>query len=82
MMIRFCCNNPDCNNWIKKLFKDYKDIPPFLDCGSCGTGKMERQLSEPSSKSTQIIDNGIQAKKIEVSNAVVEKERKRLQEEE
>lgn len=80
MMIYFSCNNPDCNNWIKKFFKNSKDIPPFLDCGSCGTGKMERQLSAPSSKSTQIIDNGLQARKIEISNSIIQKERKRLQE--
>ena len=80
-MIRFECNNPDCNNSISKLL-DIKAIPPFLDCGACGTGKLERTLGAPSSKSTQVIDNGIQARKTEIDNDVVEKERQRLYDEE
>lgn len=81
-MIKFECNNPDCNNGITKHFVKVKDIPPFLDCGACGTGKLERQLGAPSSKSTQVIDNGVQARRVEVMNDVVEKERNRLYDEE
>jgi ribosomal protein L24E len=77
-MIKFLCNNPDCDNNIAKLYTDSKTIPPFLDCGQCGTGKLERTLSSPSSKSTQFIDNGIQPRRVEVTSEVVEKERKRL----
>ena len=80
MMIRFKCNNPECDNRIDKYFKSAKDIPPFLDCAadSCGTGKLERTLGAPSSKSTQFIDNGSQARKVEVMSAVVEKEQGKL----
>lgn len=78
-MIKFQCNNPDCVNNITKLFTDVKAIPPFLDCGECGTGKLERQLGAPSSKSTQVLDDGLQARRLEISNDVVEKERERLQ---
>ena len=81
-MIVFRCNNPDCDNEITKVFGKIKDIPPFLDCGACGTGKLERQLGAPSSKSTQIIDNGIQARQTEIMNDVVDKERDRLYDEE
>ena len=80
-MIKFQCNNPDCDNNITKLFTNVKQIPPFLDCGACGTGKLERQLGAPSTKSTQIIDNGIQARKVEIMNDVVDKESKRLYDE-
>lgn len=80
-MIKFECNNPDCDNNITKLYTSAKQIPPFLDCGACGTGKLERQLSAPSAKSTQVIDNGLQARQTEVMNAVVEKEQERLSEE-
>jgi hypothetical protein len=78
MMVLFQCNNPDCTNEIKKFFKKSADIPPFLDCGECGTGKLERTLGSPSTKSTQIIDNGSQARQVEIDNNVVEKERERL----
>lgn len=77
MMIKFVCNNPDCGNNISKYYKKAKDIAPFLDCGACGVGKLERQLGAPSTKSTQFVDNGSQARKVEVMNAVVEKEQEK-----
>jgi len=77
-LIRFECNNPDCDNNITKLYNEIKEIPPFLDCGQCGTGKLERSLAAPATKSTQFIDNGNQSRRVEVDNEVVEKERKRL----
>lgn len=78
MIIKFVCNNPDCNNNISKYYKNAKNIAPFLDCGACGTGKLERTLGAPSSKSTQFIDNGVQARKVEVMNAVVEREQEKI----
>lgn len=80
-MIKFECNNPDCDNNITKLYTAVGKVPPFLDCGACGTGKLERILSAPSTKSTQIIDNGIQVRQTEIMNAVIEKEQQRLSEE-
>ena len=77
-MVVFKCNNPNCKNKITKIFKKTKDIPPFLDCGACGTGKLERQLGSPSSHKTQMIDNGLYARKVEVRDAVVEKAEKKL----
>lgn len=82
MIIVFKCNNPECNNSIKKMFKKSKDIPPFLDCGECGTGKLERQLSSPFAKSTEIIDNGKQQRQVEVDKEIVEKQRERVLKEE
>jgi len=74
MLIKFICNNSDCNNEISKFFKTISQVPPFLDCGACGCGKMERHLSSPSSKSTFVIDNGHQAKEIEVLSEVIDRE--------
>jgi hypothetical protein len=78
MLIHFKCNNTDCPNEITKLFKHSKDISSWLDCGECGVGKLERQLSVPSTKSTQMIDNGNQARRVEVMSEVVLKESERL----
>jgi hypothetical protein len=77
MMIDFVCNNEDCNNHITKSINNVKDIPPFLDCGECSIGKLERVFGAPSSKSVQYVDNGLQAREVEVLNEVVEKERER-----
>ena len=82
MMIKYVCNNPDCNNNISKYYKTAKDIVGFLDCGQCGTGKLERAMGAPSAKSTQFIDNGNQARKVEVMNAVVEREQQRMKDKE
>ena len=82
MLIHFKCNNTDCPNEITKLFKNKKDISSWLDCGECGVGKLERQLSAPSTKSTQMIDNGAQARRVEVMSEVVLKESERLAREE
>lgn len=78
MLIKFICNNTDCKNSIVKMFKNFKDIAPFLDCGECGVGKLERQLGAPSSHSIQIVDDGNRAKQVEVMSEVVLKEQERL----
>lgn len=78
MLITYCCNNPECTNSIEKYFLKAKDIASFLDCGECGTGKLERQLGAPATKTTQIIDNGLQARQVEVNSEVVLKEQERL----
>jgi hypothetical protein len=78
MLIKFVCNNPDCQNEISKFFKSHKDIPPFLDCGACGVGKMERQFDAPSTKSVVMVDNGVQGRAVEVMDAVIEKEQNKI----
>lgn len=72
MLIKYICNG--CGNYITKYFSKSSEIKPFLDCGQCGTGKLERQLGVPSTSGTQIIDNGCQARQVEIRNSVIEKE--------
>jgi hypothetical protein len=73
MLIEFQCEK--CLTVIKKYFKNSKDIPKELVC-KC-EGKMARLLGSPTSKSTQIIDNGLQTRQIEILNEIVEEERER-----
>lgn len=73
-MIRFLCNNPDCENEIIKYYAKVKKIPPFLDCGECSVGKLERTFDAPTTGSIQIIDNGNQAKEIKLRDVIVERE--------
>ena len=79
MIIHYKCMQ--CKNRIKKSFRSHKDIAPFLECGACGSF-LERQLSAPTSKSTQIIDNGVQSRQVEVIDAVIEKEMNKLEQDE
>lgn len=81
MLITFECNNPECKNSIIKSFKTVGAIPPFLDCGACGSGKLERILGAPMSKSTQFIDNGMYERAVEVNSEVVQKESDRIKKE-
>ena len=76
-LLKFECNNPFCDNNITKVFTPKMKIPPFLDCGACGTGKLERILGAPSSGSTQIVDNGIQVRETEVRNVVIEQQQEK-----
>jgi len=78
-MIRFLCNNEDCGNEITKVYSKISDIASFLDCGACGVGKLERTLAAPTTKSTQMLDNGLQTRKLEIMNAIVDKEKDRLE---
>lgn len=78
MLIVFECNNKLCKNTITKSFRKAGEIPPFLDCGACGEGKLERTLGAPMSKSTQFIDNGLYERAVEVNSEVVQKEIDRL----
>lgn len=63
-LINFVCNNPECENCIEHFYAKRKDIPTYLDC-FCG-GKLERTLGAPSSMSKVSIDNGVQAKAVEI----------------
>lgn len=78
MLISYTCNNSDCQNSISKFFRTHNEVAPFLDCGACGTGKLERDFEAPTSKSTITVDNGSQAKSVEVLSDVVEKEREKV----
>jgi len=81
-MIDYSCNNPDCDNHITKFYTNASKAAQSMDCGACSNGKLERQLGAPTSKSTQVVDNGIQARKTEIMNDVVERERQRIYDEE
>lgn len=77
-MVRFICDNEECNNFVDKVYKKAKKIPSSVKCKKCEKGQMERQLGAPSSKGIQVIDNGVQSKKTVVMNDVVEQEREKL----
>jgi hypothetical protein len=76
-MIIFTCNNPKCDNSIEKYYTKVSGVPPFLDCGACGSGKLEQQLGAPQSHKTQTLDNGLQARPVELRDVIMEKEQDR-----
>jgi len=71
MLVQYFCEK--CKTSKTKFYSRSKKVLEEISC--CEGGKLERQLSSPSTKSTSIIDNGIMQKKVEVSNNILEKER-------
>tara|TARA_R100000951_G_scaffold116766_1_gene130584 strand:+ start:21933 stop:22208 length:276 start_codon:yes stop_codon:yes gene_type:complete len=69
-MPRISYNCSSCDKTRKKFYKNAKEIKKTIEC-ECG-GELLRQLSSPSSKSTMVVDNGVQAKATELDREIVE----------
>lgn len=67
-LIRYKC---ECTNSKGKMFRQASDAPASLPCAKCGK-EMKRALSAPSSESKIVIDNGVQARSVEVNPDIVE----------
>lgn len=61
----------ECNYSVSKFYRQAKDAPAFFICDKCGK-KQKKQLSAPNSVSKMIIDNGVQAKSLEVISNILE----------
>lgn len=74
MLIYYKCLK--CNKVSTKLYRRAKDIKEDIKC-DCSS-LMERQLSVPTTHTTQIVDNGIMQKQVELADHVIEKELDKL----
>lgn len=61
---------------MSKYFRRVPDAPAFFICEKCGKNA-KKTLKAPASTSTIYVDNGIQARKVEVNLEVVEDIRNR-----
>lgn len=61
----------ECGNVIKKFCRVVKDAPSCITCPKC---KLEAKkiLSAPSSVSKVVVDNGFQARAVEINPDIVE----------
>lgn len=66
--ILYTCSK--CHTINKKFYRPHEHISNKLEC-RCG-GELTRQLSPPSQRSTIIVDNGVQAKAVEIDREIVE----------
>jgi len=71
MLVLYKCEK--CGTEKSKYYKSHKDIKESVEC-ECEDGCLERQLFSPSTKTTQVIDNGAMSRSVELSNDVIEKE--------
>lgn len=67
-LINYCC---ECGNIVKKIFRKAKDIPKTIICEKCKK-EMKKLLSSPSASSKITIDNGVQARSVEVLPNIIE----------
>lgn len=61
----------ECKNVIKKFVRTAKDAPSSLICTKCSK-EMKKLLSAPSSTSKIVVDNGVQARAVEINPNIVE----------
>lgn len=71
-LIHYSC--PD-GHGVSKFFRQAKDAPAFFTC-TCQK-ESKKQLKAPSSTSKITIDNGVQARAVEVNPDIVEINRER-----
>lgn len=64
-MIRYTCSDDKCGYSFTKLYRKGTDAFSELRCDKC-KGKAKRTLSSPASASKIMIDNGLQARAVEV----------------
>lgn len=70
-LINFECDNCECKTLVTKYFNKVSDVPSALVCPKCGC-RMDRTLGAPSQASKFTIDNGLQAKAVEVIDKIWE----------
>lgn len=58
------------NHSVKKFYRQAKDAPVVLLCEKCDK-ESKKMLSAPNSASTIIIDNGFQARSVEVNLDII-----------
>lgn len=67
-LIYYVCEN---KHSIKKFFRQAKAAPALVPCLECDR-QMRKSLSAPSSGSKISVDNGVQAKSVEIDLSVIE----------
>ncbi len=68
-LIAYACK---CGNTTKKMTRQAKDAPASFLCPKCNIDQMKKQLSSPSSSSKIIVDNGVQARAVEIMPDIIE----------
>ena len=67
-LIAYACK---CKHVIKKFFRQGKDAPAFFACEKCNS-QMKKSLSAPSNGSKIVVDNGVQARAVEIVPDIIE----------
>lgn len=60
-----------CGHTAKKFFRQVAKAPAVFLCEYCNKENMKKQLSAPNSTSKITIDNGVQARAVEVNPDII-----------
>lgn len=74
-LIAYVC---ECKHSKSKLFRRVADAPATIICEQCQK-EMKKTLSGPTSSTKIVIDNGFQARRVEIIPDIVEINEKRSQ---
>jgi hypothetical protein len=72
-IIAYSCGD---SHIIKKFFRSASNAPTSFVCEKCGAN-MKKLLSSPYSQSKLLVDNGIQARAVEINLDVIEANQER-----
>lgn len=61
----------ECGNVMKKFCRVVKDAPLYISCTKCQL-EAKKILSAPSSVSKVVVDNGVQARAVEINPEIIE----------
>lgn len=61
-----------CGHSEKKFMRQAKDAPASFLCSKCQKDQLKKQLSSPSSSSKIVVDNGVQARAVEIMPDIIE----------
>lgn len=61
-----------CGHLISKYERQVANIPAFLTCPFCKTDTLKKMLSAPSNSSKISVDNGFQARAVEIDPNIIE----------
>jgi hypothetical protein len=67
-LISYLC---ECKNSKKKYYRQVNEIPAVIVCDKCQK-EMKKCLSSPTSSSKIVVDNGFQARAVEIIPDIVE----------
>lgn len=61
----------ECGQTVKKFYRQVAQAPAVILCEQCNKENMKKQLSAPNSTSKISIDNGLQARAVEVNPDII-----------
>ena len=70
-LIRYKCTSDQCGKATSKLYRSGLQAESEISCKECGS-KAKRTLSSPASSSKIMIDNGLQARAVEIDPNIME----------